>query len=131
MTRPQLCTIFGLLLLLILLIFSLNFYFLNRLNDQMLKDRETNVKVESHIHKYAKHPKPTYANGNPRFYAIRNKMLRNMQLANYENVSVLWEFSHWVSVLQLLFVFIIVVHTSKNRLQYVCIINNLFIFIVA
>lgn len=103
----QICLIFVLLIILFLLIFSLNFYFLNRLNNDQLnvKDSVKSGKpayVEGLIRRSVKSLKPVYLNKNPRFYTIRNKLLKNVNPAPYDNVSVIWDIVHWVSILSIL-----------------------------
>lgn len=96
----QICLIFVLLIILFLLIFSLNFYFLNRLNNDQLngKDPQQNDKptyVQNLIRRSVNSLKPVYLNKNPRFYTIRNKLLKHLSPAHYDNVTVVWDIVHW------------------------------------
>lgn len=80
-------------------VFVVNVYFLNRLGDQTSIGAAyaTAQKLEIHIRRTAKHLKPNYVNRNPRFFGVRNKLLKNLKQASYENASLLWEISQWVS----------------------------------
>lgn len=99
----QICLIFVLLIILFLLIFSLNFYFLNRLNNDQInvKDSLKSSKpthIEGWIRRSVKNLKPVYLNKNPRFYTIRNKLLKNVKPTLYDNATVVWDIIHWVSI---------------------------------
>lgn len=98
----QICLIFVLLIILFLLIFSLNFYFLNRLNNDQLVVNDAlktgkPAYVEGVIRRSVNNLKPVYLNKNPRFYAIRNKLLKNLKPAHYDNVTIVWDIANWVS----------------------------------
>lgn len=102
MTRRQICVIFILLVLLFVLIFALNFYFLTRLNEQIADEMYDGAKGnrirEHEIRKRQKSLKPVYLNKNPRFYVVRNQELRNLRPAPYTNVSTIWDIVKWVSI---------------------------------
>lgn len=53
--------------------------------------------IENKIRKLANSLKPVYINRNPRFYSIRNKLLKNFHPSIYENASIVWDIVHWVS----------------------------------
>lgn len=103
MTKQQICIVFVLLVVLFALIYSLNFYFLTQLNDELLLARErdrTPQKLEQQIRRATRNLKPQYVNKNPRFYTVRNKLLHNLSPMRYENASILWDISHYVSKYQ-------------------------------
>lgn len=96
MTKHQICIIFVLLLLLFLLIFSLNFYFLTRLNEQIIDSATNNKDIEHRIKKNVKHLNPIYINRNPRYFLVRNQLIRNFKPSEYNNVSTVWDIAKWV-----------------------------------
>lgn len=106
MTKRKICVVFGLLIGLIVLIFSLNFYFLSHLNDgQSGVGRDgslsgrfgSKASVLGAVRRKVKQLKPVYLNRNPRYYSIRNKVWRNFEPKPYENASLIWDISYWVS----------------------------------
>lgn len=78
-------------------VYTVNVYFLNRLDASTSGNFATAQKLEYHIRRTTRHLRPNYLNRNPRFFGVRNKLLRNLQASNYENASTLWEISHWVN----------------------------------
>lgn len=78
-------------------VYAVNVYFLNRLDASTAGQFATAQKLEYHIRRTMRHLHPSYLNRNPRFFGVRNKLLRNLQSSNYENASTVWEISHWVS----------------------------------
>lgn len=112
MTKSKLCIVLGVLAALILLVFTLNFYFLSHLSaDQNGGSGGKAVDGTGHgrqptsksgylhqVRKKVKLLKPNYLNRNPRFYAVRNHIWRNLEPKPYENVSIVWDISYWVSV---------------------------------
>lgn len=89
-------TILVVCVVLVAAIYTVNVYFLNRLDASQSGSFATAQKLEYHIRRTTRHLKPNYLNRNPRFFGVRNKLLRNLQSSNYENASTLWEISHWV-----------------------------------
>lgn len=93
----------------ILLVFTLNFYFLSHLSaDQSggsggnaidgSSGRQSKSSYMHQVRKKVKLLKPNYLNRNPRFYGVRNQIWRNFELKPYENVSAIWDITYWVSV---------------------------------
>lgn len=106
MTKQKLWIIFGILAVLILTVFSLNFYFISYLNvsqNSGIGDgsyAKIATKKFGYMHQLQKRVrtlKPIYLNQNPQYYRIRNKVSRNFEERPYENVSTVWDISFWVS----------------------------------
>ncbi|XP_031617546.1 glycosaminoglycan xylosylkinase homolog [Contarinia nasturtii] len=102
MTKQKLWIILGLLAALILIVFSLNFYFVSHLNANQNGGGEGHGKMAStkagYLHQLKKRVrslKPIYLNRNPQYYRIRNKVWRNFETKTYENVSLIWDISYW------------------------------------
>lgn len=105
MTKQKLWIILGLLAVLILIVFSLNFYFVSYLNANQSGPGEGHGKMAStktgYLHQLKKRVrslKPIYLNRNPQYYRIRNKVWQNFEPKAYDNVSLIWDISYWVSV---------------------------------
>lgn len=106
MTQQKLWIVLGLLAALILIVFSLNFYFMSHLNaaqnvgiDDVVFGKMATTK-SGYVHQLKKRVrtlKPIYLNRNPQYYRIRNKVWRNFEEKPYENVSMVWDISHWVN----------------------------------
>lgn len=113
MTKRKLCIVVGSLAAIFLLIVLLNFYFLTHLSgEQSLSaggvvgdvgishGRASSRSGYFHlVRKRVKSLKPMYLNRNPKFYSTRNKIWRNFLPAPYENVSLIWDITYWVSFL--------------------------------
>lgn len=113
MTKSKLCIVLGVLVALIVLVFTLNFYFLSHLSaDQNGGGNAIDGSSSGHgrqssskssymhqVRKKVKLLKPNYLNRNPRFYGVRNHIWRNFEPKPYENVSSVWDISYWVSEL--------------------------------
>lgn len=106
MTNQKLWIVLGLLAALILIVYSMNFYFVSYLNaDQNgVDDTSHHGKAAStktgYLHQLKKRVralKPIYLNRNPQYYRIRNKVWRNFEPKPYENVSTVWDMAYWVS----------------------------------
>lgn len=106
MTQQKLWIVLGLLAALILIVFSLNFYFMSYLNANQNGVGDTNYGKSAstksgYFHQLKKRVrllKPIYLNKNPQFYRIRNKVWRNFEPKTYENVSTVWDLSYWVRI---------------------------------
>lgn len=109
MTKSKLCIVLGLLVALILLIFTLNFYFLSHLNDSQnggtgrdgtsLHSRpNSKTSLLNQVRRKVKQLKPVYLNRNPRYYSIRNKVWRNFEPKPYDNATIIWDISFWVCI---------------------------------
>lgn len=103
MTKQKVWIILGLLAALILIVYSLNFYFVSHLNTNQVGDtsygKATSTK-SGYFHQLKKRVralKPNYINRNPQYYRIRNKVWRNFEPKTYDNVSLIWDISYWVS----------------------------------
>lgn len=105
MTKQKVWIILGLLATLILIVFSLNFYFVSYLNTNQNgigdtsygKSASTKAGYFHQLKKRVRALKPIYLNRNPQYYRIRNKVWRNFEPKVYENVSLIWDISYWVS----------------------------------
>ncbi|XP_059609918.1 glycosaminoglycan xylosylkinase homolog [Phlebotomus argentipes] len=105
MIRKRICLIAGLLVSLFLLIFSLNFYFLSRLNEQIAKkDLAKQQKVpksgdfEAKIVENADNLEDQYRTRSPKYLAIRKELLKNLRPSNYVNISSVWNAAkEWVA----------------------------------
>lgn len=101
----QIWIIFGLLVGLIVLVYSLDFYFISHLNGNQVGAGGSDTSVRhatsksGYLHlvkKKVRSLKPIYLNRNPKYYSIRNKVWRNFEPKPYENVSTVWDISFWV-----------------------------------
>lgn len=101
----QVWIVLGLLAALILIVYSMNFYFVSYLNaNQNVAGDASHGKSAStksgYLHQLKKRVrslKPIYLNRNPQYYRIRNKVWRNFEPKPYENVSNVWDqVSYWV-----------------------------------
>ncbi|XP_055699181.1 glycosaminoglycan xylosylkinase homolog [Phlebotomus papatasi] len=97
MIRKRICLIIGLLLSLFLLIFSLNFYFLSRLNEQIKQKDATKPKkvtkiedVHSKIVRNVDQLDDRYRSRNPKFLSVRKQLLKNLRPSSYGNISYVW-----------------------------------------
>lgn len=105
MTKQIVWIILGLLAALILIVYSLNFYFVSHLNanhngggdTSHAKAASTKSTYFHQLKKRVRLLKPIYLNRNPQYYRIRNKVSRNFEPKTYENVSMVWDISYWVS----------------------------------
>lgn len=106
MTQQKLWIVLGLLAALIVIVFSLNFYFMSHLNatqtvgigDGSYGKIATSKSAYLHqLKKRVRTLKPIYLNRNPQYYRIRNKVWRNFEEKPYENVSTVWDISYWVN----------------------------------
>lgn len=104
MTKQKVWVILGLFAALILLVFSLNFYFVSYLNANQsgigdtAYGKATSTK-SGYLHQLKKRVralKPNYLNRNPQYYRIRNKVWRNFEPQPYDNVTTIWDISYWV-----------------------------------
>lgn len=99
------------LILLFFIIFGLNFYFLQRLNEQITQKNNKSSKFQIISSKSAKRAeddieivlrlrvkdlKPVYKNRNPRFYAIRRSIWENFIPRPYDNLDDVWAVSNQV-----------------------------------
>lgn len=110
MTNTKLCILIGLLIALIILVFTANIFFLSNLSaDQSGASGASsntlggrNAFSKSHIahqiRKKVKELKPVYLNKNPHYYGVRNQVWKNFRSSSYENVTTVWDISYWVSV---------------------------------
>lgn len=108
MTQQKIWIILGLLAALILIVFSLNFYFMSHLNANPNfgigdggvhgKMATTKTAYMYQLKKRVRALKPIYLNRNPQYYRIRNKVWRNFEEKPYENLSTVWDMSYWVCV---------------------------------
>uniref|UniRef100_A0A1B0CAH6 Uncharacterized protein n=2 Tax=Lutzomyia longipalpis TaxID=7200 RepID=A0A1B0CAH6_LUTLO len=103
MIRKRFCVIAGLLLGLFLLIFSLNFYFLSRLHEQIRKDTKPRkvapkrLNFEEEIRRNVVNLGEDYNTRNPKFLAIRKELLKNLRPTSYGNISSVWNTAkEWV-----------------------------------
>lgn len=96
MTNRRIFFIIGVLLLLVVAVFVVNFYFLARLSEDDLNKVSSVRVLENVIRSRVRHLKPVYLNRNPRFFMYRNKLLRNFKPAPYENASIIWDIVNWV-----------------------------------
>uniref|UniRef100_A0A6B2E6J5 Putative conserved secreted protein n=1 Tax=Phlebotomus kandelakii TaxID=1109342 RepID=A0A6B2E6J5_9DIPT len=103
MIKKRICLISGLLVSLFLLIFSLNFYFLSRLNEQIGKDAATLQKVPKNrdfkekIVENVDYLEEQYRSRNPKYLAIRKELLKNLRPNTYGNISSIWSSAkEWV-----------------------------------
>lgn len=106
MTQQKLWIILGFLTALIFIVFSLNFYFMSHLNATQNvgigdigygKIASTKSGYMHQLKKRVRTLKPIYLNRNPQYYRIRNKVWRNFEEKPYDNVSTVWDISHWVN----------------------------------
>lgn len=105
MIRRRICLIIGLLLSLFLLIFSLNFYFLSRLNEQIKQKDATKPKkvnkiedVHSKIVRNVDELDDQYRSRNPKFLSVRKQLLKNLRPSSYGNISNVWNSANEVSL---------------------------------
>lgn len=112
MTKSKLCVVLGVLAAVIVLVFTLNFYFLSHLSAEQNGGgngiegggsghgrQPTSKSGYMHqVRKKVKLLKPNYLNRNPRFYGVRNHIWRNFEPKPYENVSAVWDIAYWVRV---------------------------------
>lgn len=98
--------VIGLLAALILIVYSMNFYFVSFLNanqnevgDTSYGTATTKAAYFHQLKKRVRALKPIYLNRNPQYYRIRNKVWRNFEPKPYENVSTVWDLSYWVRML--------------------------------
>lgn len=104
MTQQKTWIVLGLLMSLILIVYSMNFYFVAYLNANQngvgdVNHSKTASSKSGYIHqlkKRARAVKPMYLNKNPQYYRIFNKVWRNFEPKPYDNVSTVWEISYWV-----------------------------------
>lgn len=103
MTKQKVWIILGLLAALVLLVFSLNFYFVSYLNANQSgidtaygKAMSTKSGYFHQLKKRVRALKPIYLNRNPQYYRIRNKVWRNFEPQPYDNVTTIWDISYWV-----------------------------------
>lgn len=95
--------VLGLLAALILVVFSLNFYFMLRLNADVAVDTshgKLTPRQSGYFHQLKKRVrtlKPIYLNRNPQYYRMRNKLWRNFEEKPYENATTVWDITFWVS----------------------------------
>lgn len=100
------------LVLLFFFIFGLNFYFLNRLNEQIsIKNDKTTLTlipksddIEIVLRVRSKNLKPIYLNKNPRYFGKRQTILQNFIPRLYENIGDVWNVANTVST-QIFFIF--------------------------
>lgn len=103
MTKQKLWIVLGLLAALILIVFSLNFYFMSHLNADGAGDTSYGKAASTKsgyfhlLKKRVRGLKPIYLNRNPQYYRIRNKVWRNFEVKPYENVTTVWDITFWVS----------------------------------
>lgn len=104
MTKIKICFIVILLILLFLIIFSINFYFLSRLNNEINLKKELYVNNDivvnfnEYINNKVSKLKPIYVNRNPRYYPLRGKLIKNFTPnSNYDNVTDVWHTANLVS----------------------------------
>lgn len=106
MTQQKLWIVLGFLAALILIVFSLNFYFMSHLNATQNfgigdgsygKIATTKSGYLHQLKKRVRALKPIYLNRNPQYYRIRNKVWRNFEEKPYENVSTVWDMAYWVN----------------------------------
>lgn len=108
MTNTKICILIGLLIALIILIFTANILFLSNLSSDQTNPLGTssnafnrNVQSKSYfghqIRRKLKELKPIYLNKNPRYYGVRNQIWKNFRPNSYDNVTTVWDISYWVS----------------------------------
>lgn len=113
MTKQKVWIILGLFSALILLVFSLNFYFLSHLNSNQLGAGGNDPNSLRHVtsksgyfhlvKKKVRNLKPIYLNKNPKYYSIRNKVWRNFEPKAYDNVTLIWDISYWVGLIYIIY----------------------------
>lgn len=102
MTKQKVWIVLGVLAALIVIVYSLNFYFMSHLNASQnggIGDTKAATSKSSYLHQLKKRVralKPIYLNRNPQYYRIRNKVWRNFEEKPYENVTTVWDISFWV-----------------------------------
>lgn len=125
MTKQKLWIVLGLLAALILIVFSLNFYFVSYLNANQNagdsgygKGTSTKSGYFHQLKKRVRALKPVYLNRNPQYYRIRNKVWRNFEAKPYDNVTTIWDISFWVSFIACVNLIILrIIKTNKKILK--------------
>lgn len=103
MTKQKVWIILGLLAVVIIVVYSLNFYFMSHLNANE-HDGSGYSRISSksgYLHQLKKKVrslKPIYLNRNPQYYRIRNKVWRNFEPKPYDNVTNVWDIAYWVNI---------------------------------
>lgn len=100
MTKNKVWIILGLLVGIIIVVYSLNFYFVSHLaaNEHDGYGRHSSKSGYMHqVKKRVRGLKPIYLNRNPQYYKIRNRVWRNFEPRPYDNVTNVWDIAYWVS----------------------------------
>lgn len=105
MTKNKVWIILGLLVAIIIVVYSLNFYFVSHLtaNEHDASGYGRHSSKSSYLHHVKKRVralKPIYLNRNPQYYKIRNKVVRNFEPKPYDNVTNVWDIAYWVRFLE-------------------------------
>lgn len=101
MTKNKVWIILGLLVGIIIVVYSLNFYFVSHLAANEHDGHGRYSSKSGYLHQLKKRVrglKPNYLNRNPQYYKIRNRVWRNFEPRPYDNVTNVWDIAYWVSV---------------------------------
>lgn len=109
MTNTKICILFGLLIALIIIVFTANIFFLSNLSDEQAnssggstnslnRNAFSKSQFNHQLRRKLKELKPIYLNKNPRYYVVRNQVWKNFRSNTYDNLTTVWDISYWVSV---------------------------------